>query len=129
MKFFSFNFFNLLRARVSKLTALLQAHEKAKKRFEQEWGCVDLKVYTMVDRTPGGRKCDLLTSVHMGSRQLDQARVSQKVGNARWHHNVYEQEYKPREVRIDRQLEFIYDKLELNKDIEQTVIGSPNQLT
>ena len=129
MKIPSLKFFQLLRLRICKLTSFLKAKDEARQVEDQEWDLVDLKAYTIVDRTPGGRKCDLLTSVHMGSRQLDQARVWQKTGKARWHMNVNEQMYKPSQIRIDPQLEFICDKLGLSKDMEQTVIGSPKPLS
>jgi hypothetical protein len=129
MNILSLKFFKLLRQRILKLKSLLKAHEKAKKDFDHEWGHIDLKVYTMVDRTPGGRKCDLLTSVHMGSRHLDQARIWHKAGKARWDHNNNEQIYKPRELKVDPQLEYMYDKLGLSKDLEQTALGPQNHVT
>lgn len=124
MNILSLNLFKVLRARFSKLKSLLKAKEEAKKGPEDEWGCIDIGDYTILDRLRGGKKCDLLTSVHMSSRQLDQARHWHKAGKARWDHNHNEQTYRPKEIKLDPQLEFNYDRLGLSKEMEQTSIGS-----
>jgi hypothetical protein len=53
----------------------------------------------------------------MNGRQIDQARNQGKSGKARWHVNCTEQSYKPREIKLNPQLEYMHDELGLNKDI------------
>lgn len=123
MNIFSLRFFNLLKQRSAKLRARMEAQAKAKKELELDWGGVDRTAYTMIKPVNTEKISDMLTRVHMGSHHLDQAKAWHKKGKARWLHNSNEQEYRPKQVRIDRQLEYIYDELGLSKDLEQTVLG------
>ncbi len=121
MNILALNFFKLLRRRTSKIRAMMEAHDRQKKEAELS---ADLTAYTLVKSANKNHKtCDMLTSIHMASKHLDQARLGQKSGKAHWLSSKNEQHYKPRELRIDRQLEFIYGELGLSKDLEKTSIG------
>lgn len=108
------------------MTLFEKKNNKANNGEEVEYSnlaSVDLKGYTLIDPTKHGRKLDLLTSVHMGSRHLDQARAGHKSGKAHWIANSNEQVYKPKSIKIDPQIEFIYEELGLGQQIGTTELG------
>lgn len=128
MKILPFEIFNLLKLRTDRLKQFFASKKSNERKIpDLNWGGTDIRGYTMVDPTPGGRKLDLLTSVHMGGRLLEQARACAKTGKARWHINNTEQHYKPKGVKLDPQLEFIYEELGLSQ-IEPSEMTPPKQV-
>lgn len=127
MNMSSLNLFRLLKKRAVKLKYWKQLLEKSKQVPEKKPDPeLDLKAYTLVDTTHG-RKLDLLTSSALGSRNMDQATAWQKHGKAHWLVDRNEQTYKPKPVKIDRQIEFMYDELGLAENLEITILGSSEQ--
>ncbi len=125
MNILSLKIFNLLKARKGKLTSIMEAKNDAAKLAELSWTESNPSTYTMVDAVPGGRKVDMM--VHMGSKQFDQSREWHVAGKSHWHKNATVQHYKPRTVKADPQLEFMYEELGLSQNLEQTQIGPPKQ--
>ncbi len=111
----------LQKRRKSKLASMLDAKNDAAKLAEVNWVEDKKSTYTVVDPVAGGRKVDMM--IHMGSKAFELSNRSHKTGKSRWHVNATEQHYKPRTVKPDAQLEFMYDELGLSQNIEQTEIG------
>lgn len=117
MNILSSSLFRSLKKRASRLRNWLNAEsqEKSTEAPKQE-----ASSYTLVDPVPGGRKLDLLVSV--SQRHLEASRNSHKHGKARWHVNHNEQVYKPKDIKLDPQLEYIYEELGLAGNIEPSAL-------
>mgnify|MGYP003386331402 CR=1 FL=1 len=94
----------------SKASAMLDRKNEAAKQAETNFEGEDISSYTMVDPIRDGRRIDLMTSVHMSSRHLDQGKISHRNAKARWQPQKNEQLYSPREVKLDAQLEFNFKR-------------------
>lgn len=108
-----------VRKKVSRVRRWIDSLEKARAEAAEEKELE--QKYTLVEQ--GGKKLDMMTCLQMD--QLSKERKGQKLSKARWLVNTNEQVYKPRELRIDRQLEYMYDELALCENFEITEIGSP----
>ena len=112
--------FNFLNKPASRLQGWLHSREEATASK------ADINGYTLVDPVKGGRKLDLLMTTN--HRHLESERDSDKLGKARWHVNNREQVYRPRAVKLDPQLEFIYEELGLASNLEPSKMTPPKQL-
>ncbi|MBX9688702.1 MAG: hypothetical protein K2X27_18485 [Candidatus Obscuribacterales bacterium] len=129
MNILSLNLFGLLKKRSSRLKALLAKKEASLKEPVLDWSVADTSTYTVVDTVLGGRKIDLLTSVNMGGKHLHHEREGNKSGKARWHVNKNEQVYRPKDLKLDPQLEFVYEELGLSNSIEPSELTPPKQMS
>lgn len=95
----------------------------------QDQMIVEKPRYTMVDAVTGGRKVDLMVSGHMSAKHIELGRAAQKTAKARWHTFKNEQSYSPREVKLDKQLEFNIKRSGLNEsmDVESTEESAAEQ--
>ncbi len=123
MNILSLKLFKLLKKRPGKLAAMLAAKNEAAKLAELSWAEAQPKAaqYTLVDNALGGRKIDM--AIHLGNDLFEKARYWHKAGKSRWLHNTNEQFYKPKVVRLDPQLEFMYEELGFSQGLENTPIG------
>ncbi len=117
MKIHSIGLF--VKKKVSKARRLIQSLERAREEAAAE---AELEQkYTLVEQ--GGKKLDMMNCLEM--KQLEKERKGQRSSKARWLVNTNEQVYRPRELKIDRQLEYMYEELALYENFEITEIGSP----